>query len=65
MAASDQVTYLTLDLSDLLRVDIDGLNDLACEAAGSKDLQDIGYKVFALKGEQIIIQVTGFVADED
>lgn len=56
---------LTLDLATLLGVDIDGLNDLACETFGSHELQDIRYKVFGLKGEQIIIQVSGYVVEED
>ena len=63
--STDHTFDMTLDLSEIIDVDIDGLNDLACEEFGSHDLQDISYKVTGLKGDQIVIQVSGYVTEDD
>lgn len=61
----DHKFNITVDLDTLVEVDIDGLNDIACEAFGSVELQGMTYKVVGLEGEGIVVEVEGYTEDEN
>ena len=54
-----------VDFNEVVYLDICGFNDYICELIGEEMLQDISWSVIGTKGDEVILEVSGYVEDEE